>query len=86
LLLISLLSVFSSVLFLFLVNHAFAVALIVSGYGFAFALTVGPLVGARGLSSKGSISAKTVYAGNIVGAGGSLVGSFVLLYAAFVSL
>ena len=69
-----------------LVKQALAVAFVVSGYGFAFALIVGPLVGARGLSSKGSISAKAVYAGNIVGAGGSLVGSFVLFYSAFVSL
>lgn len=69
-----------------IVKQALAVAFVISGYGFAFALTVGPLVGARGLSSQGSISAKAVYAGNIVGAGGSLLGSFVFLYAAFVSL
>ena len=77
---------FSSLQVSLLVKQALAVAYIVSGYGFFFALTVGPLVGARGLSSKGSVSAKTVYAGNIVGAGGSLVGSFVLLYAARASL
>ena len=79
-------AVLSSLQVSLFVKQVLAVAFVVSGYGFAFALTVGPLIGARGLSSEGSISAKAVYAGNIVGAGSSLVGSFVFLYAAFVSL
>ena len=69
-----------------LVKQVLVVSFIVSGYGFALALTIGPLVGSRGLTAKGPFSAKAVYAGNIVGVLGSLVGSFVLLYAAFVSL
>lgn len=85
-LMVALAAVLSSLQVSLLVKQALAIAFVVSGYGFAFALTVGPLVGARGLSPIGSISAKAVYAGNLVGAGSSLVGSFVLLYAAFVSL
>jgi len=85
-LMIALAAVVSSLQVPLLVKQALVVAFIVSGYGFALALTVGPLVGARGLTAKGPFSAKAVYAGNIVGVVGSLVGSFVLLYAAFVSL
>lgn len=85
-LMIALAAIISSLQVSLLVKQALAVAFIVSGYGFAFALTAGPLVGARGLTFKGSISAKAVYAGNIIGAGGSLIGAFILLYAAFVSL
>ena len=69
-----------------LVKQALAVSFVVSGYGFAFALTVGPLVSSRGLTAKGPFSAKAIYAGNLIGALGSLAGSFMLLYAAFVSL
>src|SRR5262245_10810028 len=39
-----------------LLKHALAAALIASGYGFTFALTVGPLTGARGLTPNGSLS------------------------------
>ena len=85
-LMIALAAILSTLQVALLVKQALVVAFIVSGYGFAFALTVGPLVGARGLSFKGSISAKVVYAGNVIGAGGSLIGTFILLYAAFVSL
>ncbi len=59
---------------------------IISGYGFAFALILGPLVGARGLHAKGPLSAKAIYGGNVVGAVTSLGGTLLLLYAAFVSL
>ena len=85
-LMIALAAILSTLQVALLVKQALVAAFIVSGYGFAFALTVGPLVGARGLSFKGSISAKVVYAGNVIGAGGSLIGTFILLYAAFVSL
>lgn len=85
-LMVALATVISPLQVSLLAKQALVVAFIVSGYGFAFALTVGPLVGARGLNSKGPISAKAVYAGNLAGVIGSLVGSFVLLYAAFVSL
>ncbi|HEX9626482.1 MAG TPA: hypothetical protein VGA00_06040 [Acidiferrobacterales bacterium] len=85
-LMVALAAVVSSLQVSLLTKQALSVSFIVSGYGFAFALIVGPLVGARGLSSDGPISAKAVYVGNIVGVVGSLAGSFVLLYAAFVSL
>ena len=85
-LMVALAAVVSSLQVSLLAKQALVISYIVSGYGFAFALIVGPLVGARGLHAKGPISAKVVYAGNIVGVVGSLAGSFVLLYAAFVSL
>lgn len=67
-------------------KQALAAGFALSGYGFAFALTLGPLVGARGLQYHGSAAAKAVYLGNMVGVVGSLVGSLLLLYAGFVSL
>lgn len=67
-------------------KQALAAGFIVSAYGFAFALIVGPLVGARGLNYHGSAAAKAVYLGNMVGVVGSVAGSLLLLYAAFVSL
>ena len=68
------------------VKQTLAVLFIASNYFFAFALIVGPIIGARGLSPKGGPLAKAVYFGNHIGALGSLVGTFVLLYAAYVSL
>lgn len=59
---------------------------IISGYGFAFALILGPLIGARGLRAKGPPAAKAVYAGNVIGVVTSLGGTLLLLYAVFVSL
>ena len=59
---------------------------IVSGYGFALALLLGPVVGHRGLSAEGPISAKLVYAGNMTGAVTSLAGTVALLYAAWLNL
>ncbi len=67
-------------------NQVIAWLFIISGYGFAFALILGPLVGARGLRAKGPPMAKAVYGGNVVGVATSLVGTLLLLYAAFVSL
>jgi hypothetical protein len=85
-LMIAVAAILSSLQVSFLAKQALAVALIASGYGFAFALTVGPLTGARGLTSEGSLSAKVVFARNVVGVIGSLAGSCLLLYAAFVTL
>ena len=85
-LMVAVAAVVSSLQVSLLAKQALVISYIVSGYGFAFALIVGPLVGARGLHAKGPISAKAVYAGNSIGVVGSLVGSFLLLYAAFVSL
>jgi hypothetical protein len=68
------------------VKWLIAVALIVSSYGFCFSLLLAPLVGHRGLSSKGPLAAKLVYLGNMVGAMSSLLAAVALLYAAYVSL
>lgn len=61
-------------------------ALIVSSYSFCVSLTLGPLLGHRGLSSKDSGSAKLVYVGNMIGAGGALLAGLGLLYASLVTL
>ncbi|MGB7301939.1 MAG: hypothetical protein WBD34_21670 [Burkholderiaceae bacterium] len=63
-----------------------ASSLIVSSYAFCVALTIGPIVGHRGLTSGGPLSAKVVYLGNLVGAGGSLFGALGLVWSALASL
>ena len=63
-----------------------AVLFIVSGYAFSFALYLGPIVGHRGLAYGGSLPAKLVYFGNSTGAFTSLLGAFILLYAAWETL
>ena len=63
-----------------------AVALIVSGYGFCVSTPLAAITGQRGLSSDGAGLGKLVYAGNMVGAWGSIVGAVALLWAAFVAL
>jgi len=65
---------------------AISILFIVSAYGFMLALLVGPVVGYRGLSSKGPIAAKLVYSGNTLGAITSLLGTLALLYAAWQNL
>lgn len=85
-LMIALSAAVSSLQVSLVLKQALAAVLIVSAYGFAFALIVGPLVGARGLQYRGSRAAKAVYLGNMAGVVGSLAGSLLLLYAAFVSL
>jgi hypothetical protein len=68
------------------VKWAIAVLFVVSAYGFAVALVLGPLVGARGLPPQGRASALLVYSANVLGVLTSLSGTLVLLYAGFVSL
>ncbi len=63
-----------------------SLALIVSSYAFCFSLPLAAVVGHRGLSAQGPLSARLVYAGNMLGAFASLVGVVGLIYAAFVSL
>jgi hypothetical protein len=63
-----------------------AVLFIVSGYAFSFALYLGPTVGYRGLTHRGPLPAKLVYLGNSIGALTSLLGTFVLLYASWLTL
>jgi hypothetical protein len=68
------------------VQWALAIAFIISGYGFSIALTVEPFIGNRGLSWSGTWSNKFVFVGNVIGALSSLIGSFLLVYASYVSL
>ncbi len=63
-----------------------AIAYIISGYGFCFALTLEPFAGDRGLSWSGTSLNKLVYIGNVVGAVSSLIGTLVLVYVAYQSL
>jgi hypothetical protein len=65
---------------------AISILFIISGYGFMVALLLGPVVGYRGLSSRGPIAAKLVYSGNLLGAITSLFGTVALLYAAWLNL
>ena len=62
------------------------VLFIVSGYSFTFALYLGPNVGHRGLIYRGPLLAKAVYLGNSIGALTSLLGTLVLLFAAWKTL
>lgn len=68
------------------VMWSIAVLFIVSGYAFSLALYLSPTVGHRGLSYRGPFPAKLVYFGNSIGALTSLLGTLVLLYAAWVTL
>lgn len=63
-----------------------ALSLIVSSYAFCFSLPLAARVGYRGLSSEGPWQAKAVYAGNMVGAWGSLLAAVLLVVAAYQSL
>ena len=65
---------------------AISILFIISGYGFMVALLLGPVVGHRGLSSRGPLAAKLVYSGNVLGAITSLFGTVALLYAAWLNL
>ena len=55
-------------------------SLVISGYGFTVALPLGAWKGHRGLKPNPSGINRIVYGGNIIGAGGSLVGALLLLY------
>lgn len=61
-------------------------AFIASSYAFCVSLPLAALVGYRGLSGEGPPAAKVVYAGNVVGAWLSVIGTLALIYAAFVSV
>ncbi len=69
-----------------MIQWLLAAALITSGYGFCFALTLEPFVGDRGLFWTGVWSNKVVFIGNVIGALSSLIGSIALVYASYVSL
>jgi hypothetical protein len=59
---------------------------VASSYGFAVALPVAAHYGHRGLTSDPPFLNRVVYAGNIIGAAGSLVGTLILLWGAYAAL
>ena len=59
---------------------------VISGYGFCVALPYGAWVGHRGLSVGKAIENKIVYAGNMVGATGSLVSTLALIFGCLQSM
>ena len=68
------------------IKQLIAAMLIVSGYSFSVALPLAAMVGERGLSARGPLTAKVVFAGNLLGAATSLLASLALVYASFESL
>jgi len=71
--------------------NAFALALLVwafvaSSYGFAVVLPLAALYGHRGLTSAPPFMNRLIYLGNMLGAGGMLVGTVVLLWGAYGAL
>ena len=85
-LMIAISAVFSELTVLISIKWSIAILYILSGYSFASALLIAPVVGYRGLSSKGPATAKLVYTGNIIGALTSLSATILLLYAAWQSI
>ena len=63
-----------------------ALALIASSYAFVVALTLAPIVGHRGLSSQGPVTAKLEFAGNLIGAWASLVAAVAMVAASYLAL
>ena len=68
------------------VQWALALTLIVSAYGFCVATPLAALTGDRGLAPGARGLAALVYAGNMIGAAGSLAAAVLLIYAAAVSI
>jgi hypothetical protein len=58
----------------------------ISGYGFCIALPYGAYVGQRGLSAAGPTQNRVVYAGNMVGAIGSLISTIILIVGCLMAL
>jgi len=70
---------------------AFALALLVwavvaSSYAFAVVLPLGAHYGQRGLTSAAPFLNRLIYVGNMVGAGGLLLGTVILLWGAYAAL
>lgn len=59
---------------------------VISGYGFCVALPYGAWVGHRGLAMAKTLKNKIVYAGNIVGATGSLISTLALIFCCLQSM
>ena len=62
------------------------VSFVASGYGFTIALPLGAQYGHRGLTSESPLVNRLVYAGNMIGAAGSLVGTLMLIWGAYAAL
>lgn len=60
-------------------------ATIISGYAFAIGLTLGPIVGQRGLRPRGPLANLLVYTGNAIGSLGWLVGSVIFVWLALMA-
>lgn len=63
-----------------------AIALIVSVYAFCLSLPLAAMAGHRGLSPRGPLTAKLIFAGNMLGSIASLATSLALIYAGYESL
>jgi hypothetical protein len=63
-----------------------AITLIVSSYAFCISLPLAALTGYRGLTSNGPVTAKIIFAGNVLGSVASLIASIALVYASYVTL
>ena len=68
------------------VKQWIVVLLVVSGYSFCVSLPLAAMVGKRGLTPTGPLTAKAVFLGNLLGALTSLLAALALVYAAFKSL
>ncbi len=61
-------------------------AFVASSYAFVVALPLGARYGHRGLTSAPPFLNRVVYAGNIIGAAGSLLGTLILVWGAYAAL
>lgn len=61
-------------------------AFVASSYAFVVALPLGAHYGHRGLTSAPPFLNRVVYAGNIIGAAGALVGTLILVWGAYAAL
>jgi hypothetical protein len=68
------------------VKWAIALSFAISNYSFCLSLPLAAIVGQRGLSRSKPVSNQLVFVGNMVGAGASLVGAAILVYATYASL
>lgn len=64
-------------------KQTISISLIVTAYSLGTAMTLGALIGERGLALKGTPGAKIVYIFNAIGAFASLVAAVVLVYATY---
>jgi hypothetical protein len=68
------------------IKWVIAGSFVVSSYAFCISLPLAAIVGHRGLSPGGPLSARVVYGGNVIGAIASLAGALAFVWAAFLAL